>query len=195
MNNHEKPRVLKAQSKIKRAFVELLFEQGFAKITVQSIIERAEVNRSTFYTHYHDKYALLDCVENDFLDGLDQIIDRVPVEQLLAQRLDSEYIADYVNGMSVYLRKHGDLFVLLLGTKGNTAFHSKLNQMVRQIWQRNEMADKFLLPQNYLLVAVVGVVTNLITEWVQSGFQETEKEFIEILINIISAVYRNALPE
>ena len=39
------------------AFVELLREKGYSAITVSDIIERANVGRSTFYSHFHDKEA------------------------------------------------------------------------------------------------------------------------------------------
>ncbi|MCC6612494.1 MAG: TetR/AcrR family transcriptional regulator C-terminal domain-containing protein [Anaerolineae bacterium] len=41
------------------ALVELMLEQRFDTITVQDILERANVGRSTFYEHYTDKEDLL----------------------------------------------------------------------------------------------------------------------------------------
>ena len=37
------------------ALVELMLEKRYADITVQDILDRADVGRSTFYTHYTDK--------------------------------------------------------------------------------------------------------------------------------------------
>ncbi len=37
----------------------LIVEQGYEKITVQDILDRADVGRSTFYAHYRDKDELL----------------------------------------------------------------------------------------------------------------------------------------
>ncbi len=39
------------------------------EITVQQIADLADVNRSTFYTHYYDKYDLLEKLEDQQLGG------------------------------------------------------------------------------------------------------------------------------
>lgn len=54
------PRIKRTRSLIEQAFLELLGEKGFQTITVQDITNRAEINRATFYSHFPDKYALLD---------------------------------------------------------------------------------------------------------------------------------------
>lgn len=41
------------------ALVELMLEKRYDSITVQDILDRADVGRSTFYTHYTDKEDLL----------------------------------------------------------------------------------------------------------------------------------------
>lgn len=53
-------RVRRTRMMIEKAFTELLQEKGFQSITVQDITERAMVNRTTFYDHFVDKYALFE---------------------------------------------------------------------------------------------------------------------------------------
>ena len=54
------PRVKRTRQLILRAFEDLLAEKNFESISVQDVTEKAEINRATFYAHFHDKYALLD---------------------------------------------------------------------------------------------------------------------------------------
>ncbi len=60
INEKEDPRVLRTQQLLLQAFSDLFSEKGFHAMTVQDITERARVNRGTFYTHFEDKYAILD---------------------------------------------------------------------------------------------------------------------------------------
>ena len=52
-------RILRTRRLLRTALVELMEELDFHQITVQDITDRAMINRTTFYTHFEDKYALL----------------------------------------------------------------------------------------------------------------------------------------
>jgi AcrR family transcriptional regulator len=52
-------RVERTRQLLRDALVSLILEKGYQKITVQDIIDRANVGRSTFYSHYQDKEDLL----------------------------------------------------------------------------------------------------------------------------------------
>lgn len=45
---------------LQRAFLEVLRQKRFDSITIQDITEQADVNRTTFYAYFPDKYALLE---------------------------------------------------------------------------------------------------------------------------------------
>ena len=54
MNNQD-VRVIKTNNLIRTAFLALLAEKGFHAMTVQDILDRAQINRSTFYKHFPNK--------------------------------------------------------------------------------------------------------------------------------------------
>ncbi len=55
-------RVQRTQQLVKQAFIEVVNEKGFSAISIQDVTDRANVNRGTFYTHFPDKYVLLEAV-------------------------------------------------------------------------------------------------------------------------------------
>ena len=52
-------RVRRTRELLRGAFLSLIAEKGYDRITVQDILDRADVGRSTFYAHYRDKEDLL----------------------------------------------------------------------------------------------------------------------------------------
>jgi AcrR family transcriptional regulator len=52
-------RVQKTQRLLREALVSLIHEKSYDSIAVKEILERANVGRSAFYAHFHDKDALL----------------------------------------------------------------------------------------------------------------------------------------
>ena len=59
-------RVYRTREALGDALVALMLEQPFDDITVQQVLDRAQVGRSTFYTHYVDKNDLFMSDVDDF---------------------------------------------------------------------------------------------------------------------------------
>src|SRR6266545_7388977 len=58
-------RIQKTQALLREALVSLIHEKPYDAIAVTEILERANVGRSTFYTHFRDKDELLaDCIHD-----------------------------------------------------------------------------------------------------------------------------------
>ncbi|MEY8462257.1 TetR/AcrR family transcriptional regulator [Streptococcus merionis] len=60
MVKHPNRQARRTQSIIYQAFIDLLAEKNYNDITVQEIIDRADIGRATFYNHYASKDLLLE---------------------------------------------------------------------------------------------------------------------------------------
>ena len=56
------PRILRTRQLLQHALEKLMETRGFDELSVQDITDAATVNRATFYAHYPDKFALLECL-------------------------------------------------------------------------------------------------------------------------------------
>ncbi len=69
-------RIEKTERAIKNAFIELRAKKPLEKITVKELCAEACINKSTFYSHYADIYALSEAIEREtVLSIIDSIKD------------------------------------------------------------------------------------------------------------------------
>jgi len=63
---NEDIRIYKTKIAVERALIELLQEHDFKDITIKKICDQALIGRSTFYSHYLDKYDLLEKIVKQY---------------------------------------------------------------------------------------------------------------------------------
>src|SRR5688572_13339700 len=80
-NDKTDRRIQRTRQLMRDALVALILEKGYEKVTIQDIIDRANVGRSTFYAHYHDKEDLL-------LRGVAEIAYGSEVDQIVAADME-----------------------------------------------------------------------------------------------------------
>ncbi len=64
------PRVRRTRQLLQDALQKVLETKPFEELSVQDIAEAATVNRATFYDHYSDKFALLECMVGSHFHAL-----------------------------------------------------------------------------------------------------------------------------
>jgi len=92
LDKKEDQRVRRTRDRLGDALVELLLQKPFDDITVQDVLDRAGVSRSTFYTHYRDKNDLFLSDVEDFFESMATCLSKLgdkservaPVQELFA---------------------------------------------------------------------------------------------------------------
>jgi AcrR family transcriptional regulator len=85
-------RALRTRDCLGDALIDLMQERPFKSITVQDVLDRAKVGRSTFYTHYRDKDDLFLSDVEEFWEMMSSLLERcgevsnrvAPVRELFA---------------------------------------------------------------------------------------------------------------
>ena len=85
-------RIQRTREQLGAALVELIQQKPFDSITVQDVLDRANIGRSTFYTHFRDKNDLFLSDIDDFMAHTATVLSRqspeservAPVKELFA---------------------------------------------------------------------------------------------------------------
>ncbi|TWD93270.1 TetR family transcriptional regulator [Neobacillus bataviensis] len=75
------PRILRTRKLIMDAFIELSMKKEFKDITIKDITTAATVNRATFYSHFIDKYDLLEKVLSESV--MREVIQEVSTHEII----------------------------------------------------------------------------------------------------------------
>lgn len=62
---------------ITNALLKVMESKSLEKISVQDILDEAMINRSTFYQHFTDKYAILERLQEKYVSGMTERIDEI----------------------------------------------------------------------------------------------------------------------
>ena len=92
-------RIQKTKNSICSAFIELRSRKQLERITVKELCELAQINKTTFYSHYVDIYDLSDQIESDIVStvirNLNNIEDAINNPSEFVRGLSLEYTAQY----------------------------------------------------------------------------------------------------
>ena len=70
---------LKTKRIIENAMVQLLMEQPFDQISTVKLAEKAGISRSSFYTHYKDKYDMIEHYQSKLFIPLSTFSKNTPI--------------------------------------------------------------------------------------------------------------------
>lgn len=90
------PRVIRTRKALKEALRDLIQERRWEKITVQDMLDRTGISRSTFYAHYGNKLEVL-------TDGIPMVTSTMTID-LESRRVDLGPLFDHVEEMAPILR-------------------------------------------------------------------------------------------
>ncbi len=187
MTRKEDMRARHSKEKINQAFRDLLKEKGFAKTTVSDIIKRANVNRSTFYAHYTDKFDLLDKFEDELFLNLAHVSKAIPENFSESDFIYELDFKDYIEDVLTIISDNKEVFFILSDSVQGTNFQKKLFAYMNNVWRSHNVVDKLQVDAAYVQIATVGMICSLIESWIEDGCEPTVADFGAVVSDIVGA--------
>lgn len=171
----ENQRVRLTRMLLKQRLQELLKTKPIGRISVKELCEAAGVNRSTFYQHYPDVYALLEEIEADILAKTDDFVTRITPESSGRQSLVA-FVA--------YVRENASVLSILLSPQSDGRFQKGFMALVLRRVGSAEPAilSSELLPyfSQFLIMGNISVIQ----QWVANGFDLPDDKVADMIYNL-----------
>jgi AcrR family transcriptional regulator len=179
MKQHKSDRrSARSRQLILAAMMDLLFERSFDHITVQDILDKANVGRSTFYTHYFDKEDVLASIAEQELSLLSrQLAERASGQGPIIPSLE---LFAHVGGHHQYFR------AMLRGHARETlwdAAHDALSRSVEQALASRygkKGHSPFVIPVTVASQYLAGALLNLLKWWLEADMPYTPEQMDQI---------------
>ncbi|MCW2653096.1 MAG: hypothetical protein QOE41_1952 [Mycobacterium sp.] len=164
----EDRRVRRTRKLLGEAFISLVLEQGYDKTTVQDILDRADIGRSTFYVHYRDKEALLTASFDEMREQLHrEINDATPPAGPIDVARPAALIFEHA-----YHRRR--VYRALCGKQGGNVVYRYLHALVSDLlgeqlrpWLAETGSD---LPADVAAEFYTAAALGLLTWWIDHDF-------------------------
>jgi AcrR family transcriptional regulator len=179
-------RVQKTRKLLQDALVELISEKGFETVTIQEIIDKANVGRSTFYSHFQDKSELL----HSCFSELGQLLERFESQLLEGNQNNRDNIhSDLILKMFQFVGRNHRLFKALLSKGGIAVFtpaiYSKLVVYLQSALKRSKLSGhqtplQTEMISHYFVSAFIGIVRWWVEKDIPCTAEEMDKLFKQL---------------
>ncbi|HEX7587977.1 MAG TPA: TetR/AcrR family transcriptional regulator [Anaerolineae bacterium] len=176
------------------ALLALIVEKGYAEITVQNILDRANLGRSTFYAHYHDKDDLLTGEFEHFKKIFQQYDAQPPTDKRRMRSVES-------SPSLAFFRHAGEqhrLYKAMVGKRGGEAVRKLLYQYITGLMRRHlEMQipdnNSTAVPREVAVHYFISSFLALLTWWLDNDMPYTAERMDEIFKTLTLPGFNRAL--
>ncbi len=182
----------KTRQAIFTAFTDLLSKKNYNQISVQEIIDEANVGRTTFYAHFETKDYLLKELCEELFNHI--------IESAMEHSGTHGHYSDETAPNSVFLhliqhlQKNDNHILDLLSSENNDIFRryfkSNLKELIISQYVNNPIIQKTHLPEDFLINHISAVFVETADWWISMDMQETPEMITNYFLTVIEPVLK-----
>lgn len=169
---------------LKNALLELLSKESFDNIRVNDICNLAMVHRTTFYSHFADKYELLDYCIND--------IEKDLLSDFSGKKYSTskEFYTSLIMNILSYLGSKKLFFKNMINNNYSTGIitvlHNSAISKISELLEKEEKSGvKFNTPIKIMAEFYSGALTSIIMWWLRSNSNISDEQLCDYIIALI----------
>ncbi len=161
------------------AFSELLAEKPYDRITIQEIIDHANVGRSTFYMHFGTKDDLLCALCGGLFDHIiGSALDRTHTHGLCPD--GGRPVSIFCHILAHLQENDGNILSLLSGESNDLFlkdFRNGIKKVIRESFLgEGEVKELSGVPGDFLVHHISGSFIEMVRWWLENGMVQTPEE-------------------
>lgn len=180
----------KTRAAIFSAFSELLSRKSYSKITVQDIIDEANVGRTTFYAHFETKDDLLKELCTDIFDHV--ISSSLNIEPSHDFSMSDSTPTDIISHILFHLRDSKKNIIGILSCESGDLFlqyfKTYLNRLLSQWIPQPQQPPLSSVSRDFLIDHVSGSFVNMVQWWIRNNLQQTPEELTGYFWAVIAPI-------
>ncbi len=177
---------LRSQALIKRNLLVLMQEKSFDEITVTDIVRRANINRGTFYAHFHSTYEVLLKIQEDMFSELTVALEAYTPDSVMAdptpifKRISEFLISDisYYKMLFKYTRVQEYLF-----DNKERIFRFFLASDIAKAIGEGQLRRKFISIIDFWISGIFNIYYDVVLEKIPMRLDEVP-EFLAKVVNM-----------
>ncbi len=162
----------KTREAIFSAFTTLLSKKSYSKITIQQIIDEADVGRTTFYAHFETKDDLLKELCQELFGHI--VLSAMDATHTHGLYSNNEAPTSIFCHLLQHLQENDRNILVLLSCESSELFlryfKSSLNQLIAQQFLK-EYPRSNELPEDFLVNHISGSFVDMVLWWIQRKMQ------------------------
>ena len=171
----------KTREAILSAFSQLLEKRSYHHITVQDIIDKADVGRATFYAHFAAKDDLLQTLCDELFGHIIRTADELPDGQTSAGTDGCQFASAsiFLHLLRHLAQNHYNICTLLSSTNSEIFlpyFKNSLKTLIQNRYAASFALSYPQLPKDYLVNHVASSFVETVGWWLRGGMRETPEE-------------------
>ncbi|WP_226645376.1 TetR/AcrR family transcriptional regulator [Mesobacillus subterraneus] len=166
---------------LRESLMDLLKNKPISNITIKEICELADINRSTFYSHYSSQYDLLNAIEEEFIEDMVATLNQYNFSKEEEALKMTEKILEYI-------AQNSDVCQTLLSENSDIHFQKKGMMITQEFIFKNWITDSHFDRETfeYINIFVVSGSIYVIKNWLENGMDKPPREMAEIINNFIN---------
>lgn len=169
----------KTRAAIFAAFTVLLEKENYNKITIQEIIDEANVGRTTFYSHFETKDALLNALCDELFGHI--INDALDQEHTHGLYPEEEAEVSIFFHVLAHLQENDNNILRLLSGESNELFMRYFKNGMKTVIEKRLLPNKkkSSLPHDFLVNHISGSFIELVYWWIEGDMKYSPKKLDE----------------